>query len=133
MDFILKTTNLSRNFGKHSAVTDVSIHVREKSVYGLLGPNGAGKSTILNMITGMLRPTSGTIEFSGHAWNRQDLKHIGALTENPSLYENILSEVQLIADDTGMIANGKPGYEDEMQRSGNLEELFFKVAEESRR
>ena len=50
MDFILKTTNLSRNFGKHSAVTDVSIHVREKSVYGLLGPNGAGKSTILKMV-----------------------------------------------------------------------------------
>ena len=72
MDFILKTTNLSRNFGKHSAVTDVSIHVREKSVYGLLGPNGAGKSTILKMITGMLRPTSGMIEFSSHAWNRQD-------------------------------------------------------------
>ena len=89
MDFILKTTNLSRNFGKHSAVTGVSIHVREKSVYGLLGPNGAGKSTILKMVTGMLRPTSGTIEFASHAWNRQDLKHIGALIENPPLYENL--------------------------------------------
>lgn len=231
MDFILKTTNLSKNFGKHSAVTDVSIHVREKSVYGLLGPNGSGKSTILKMITGMLHPTSGTIEFSSHAWNRQDLKHIGALIENPPLYENltafenlkvrtillglpeqrindvlkivdlqntgkkkagqfsmgmkqrlgiaiallnhpsllildeptngldpigigelrnlirsfpqqgitvilsshILSEVQLIADDIGIIANGTLGYEGEMQRSGNLEELFLKVAEESRR
>ena len=89
MDFILKTTNLSRNFGKHSAVTDVSIHVREKSVYGLLSPNGAGKSTILKMITGMIRPSSGTIEFSNHAWNRQDLKYIGALIENPPLYENL--------------------------------------------
>lgn len=39
MDFILKTTNLCKSFGKHSAVTDVSIHVRENSVYGLLGPN----------------------------------------------------------------------------------------------
>ena len=51
MDFILKTTNLCKSFGKHSAVTDVSIHVRENSVYGLLGPNGAGKSTILKMVT----------------------------------------------------------------------------------
>ena len=224
MDFILKTTNLSRNFGKHSAVTDVSIHVREKSVYGLLGPNGAGKSTILKMVTGMLRPTSGTIEFASHAWNRQDLKHIGALIENPPLYENltafenlkvrtillglpeqrindvlkivdlqntgkkkacqrlgiaiallnhpsllildeptngldpigigelrnlirsfpqqgitvilsshILSDVQLIVDDIGILANGTLGYEGEMQRSGNLEELFLKVVEESRR
>ncbi|NBI87008.1 ATP-binding cassette domain-containing protein [Lachnospiraceae bacterium] len=38
----------------------------------MLAPNGAGKSTILKMITDMLHPTSGTIEFSSHAWNRQD-------------------------------------------------------------
>ena len=89
MDFILKTTNLCKSFGKHSAVTDVSIHVRENSVYGLLGPNGAGKSTILKMVTGMLHPTKGTIEFANHSWSRQDLMHIGALIENPPLYENL--------------------------------------------
>ena len=89
MDFILKTTNLCKSFGKHSAVTDVSIHVREKSVYGLLGPNGAGKSTILKMVTGMLHPTKGMIEFANHSWSRQDLMHIGALIENPPLYENL--------------------------------------------
>ena len=72
MDFILKTTNLCKSFGKHSAVTDVSIHVRENSVYGLLGPNGAGKSTILKMVTGMQHPTKGTIEIANHSWSRQD-------------------------------------------------------------
>ena len=49
------------------------------------------------------------------------------------LSTHILSEVQLIADDIGIIANGTLGYEGEMQRSGNLEELFLKVVEESRR
>ena len=49
------------------------------------------------------------------------------------LSSHILSEVQLIADDIGIIANGTLGYEGEMQHSGNLEELFLKVVEESRR
>lgn len=42
-------------------MNNVSITVRENSIYGLLGPNGAGKSTTLKMITGMLRPTSGKV------------------------------------------------------------------------
>lgn len=71
------------------AVNNVSLHIKENSVYGLLGPNGAGKSTILKMITGILRPTSGIIEFVGHPWSRSDLKDIGALIEMPPLYENL--------------------------------------------
>ena len=58
-------------------------------IYGLLGPNGAGKSTILKMVTGILKPTSGRIEFDGHTWKRNDLKYIGALIEMPPLYENL--------------------------------------------
>ena len=54
-----------------------------------MGPNGAGKSTTLKMITGILKPTSGSIEFDGHAWKRGDLNHIGALIEMPPLYGNL--------------------------------------------
>ena len=56
---------------------------------GLLGPNGAGKSTTLKMITGILKPTSGSIEFDGHPWQRSDLTQIGALIETPPLYGNL--------------------------------------------
>ena len=86
MKAILKTNNLCRDFKKQKAVNNVSITVRENSIYGLLGPNGAGKSATLKMITGMLRPT--TVILSSH----------------------ILSEVQLIADDIGIISNGILGY-----------------------
>lgn len=55
----------------------------------MLGANGAGKSTTLKMITGILKPTSGSIEFDGHTWQRSDLNHIGALIEMPPLYENL--------------------------------------------
>lgn len=89
MDFILKTTDLCKNFKGQMAVDHVSLHIRRNSIYGLLGPNGAGKSTTLKMITGILKPTSGSIEFDGHPWQRGDLTQIGALIETPPLYENL--------------------------------------------
>ena len=89
MDMILKTTDLCKNFKGQMAVNNVSLNIQRNSVYGLLGPNGAGKSTALKMITGILRPTSGSIEFDGHLWQRGDLTQIGALIETPPLYENL--------------------------------------------
>ena len=89
MDMILKTTDLCKNFKGQLAVNNVSLNIQRNSVYGLLGPNGAGKSTTLKMITGILRPTSGSIEFDGHPWQRGDLTQIGALIETPPLYENL--------------------------------------------
>lgn len=89
MKTILKTTDLCKNFKGQMAVNNVSLNIQRNSVYGLLGPNGAGKSTTLKMITGILRPTSGSIEFDGHPWQRGDLTQIGALIETPPLYENL--------------------------------------------
>ena len=89
MDMILKTTDLCKTFKGQMAVNNVSLNIQRNSVYGLLGPNGAGKSTTLKMITGILRPTSGSIKFDGHPWQRSDLTQIGALIETPPLYENL--------------------------------------------
>ena len=229
MKEILKTDNLFKYFKKQKAVDNVSITVRENSIYGLLGPNGAGKSTTLKMITGMLRPTNGKVLFNGHDWTRKDLEQIGALIETPPLYDNlsaaenlevrakllgvpkaridevleivdlqntgrkkagqfsmgmkqrlgiaiallnnpkllildeptngldpigiqelrslirsfpsqgitvilsshILSEVQLIADDIGIISNGILGYEGQMNKDEDLENLFIEVVRKS--
>ena len=89
MDMILKTIGLCKSFSGQMAVNNISLNIEKNSVYGLLGPNGAGKSTTLKMITGILKPTSGSIEFDGHLWKRNDLEHIGALIEMPPLYENL--------------------------------------------
>ena len=89
MKKILKTTNLCKAFNGQEDVSNISLNIEENSIYGLLGPNGAGKSTILKMVTGILKPTSGRIEFDGHTWKRNDLKYIGALIEMPPLYENL--------------------------------------------
>lgn len=95
MEMILKTNELCKNFKDQVVVNNVSLNIERNSVYGLLGPNGAGKSTTLKMITGILRPTSGDIEFDGHLWNRNDLAHIGALIEMPPLYDNLTAHENL--------------------------------------
>jgi len=89
MSMVFQTTNLCKSFSKQTAVSNLSLNIERNSIYGLLGPNGAGKSTTLKMIAGILKPSSGSIEFDGHQWKRSDLIHIGALIEMPPLYENL--------------------------------------------
>ena len=62
---MLKLANVSKRFGGLSVLQDVSFDVPEGKVFGLIGPNGAGKTTVFNLITGLLAPTAGAIEFGG--------------------------------------------------------------------
>ncbi|MFP4976107.1 lantibiotic protection ABC transporter ATP-binding protein [Paenibacillus sp. CN-4] len=96
MNPILTTTHLEKRFGKHTAVTDVSLQINTGTVYGLLGPNGAGKTTTLKMITGLLRPTSGSIAYNGKPWTRDTLREIGSLIESPALYGNLTAKENLL-------------------------------------
>lgn len=95
MDYMLETKNLTKQFGKQTAVNQLNLKVERRSIYGLLGPNGSGKSTTLKMITGMLRKTSGHILIDGHDWSCKDLENIGALIESPPLYENLTARENL--------------------------------------
>ena len=65
MSYILETRGLTRTFGAVTAASDISVAVEEDSVIGLIGTNGAGKTTFVNMVTGYLKPTTGTIWFKG--------------------------------------------------------------------
>ena len=65
-ELILETHQLSKTFKGQHAVNGISLHIPDCSIYGLLGPNGAGKSTTMNMITGYLSPTSGTVRVNGY-------------------------------------------------------------------
>ena len=92
---MLQTKNLCKTFKSQKAVDNVSINITKGKIYGLLGPNGAGKSTILKMITGMLTPTAGEIYLDGKPWDRACLGEIGALIENPPIYENLSARENL--------------------------------------
>lgn len=65
MSSILRVKNLTKKFGELEAVSNVSFEVKEHECLGIIGPNGAGKTTLFNVISGFMRPTSGTIEFMG--------------------------------------------------------------------
>lgn len=73
---VLKVDNLRRTFGGLVAVNDVSFDVAAGELLGLIGPNGSGKTTMLNMISGALRPTSGSIELSGRTVSGLPAHHI---------------------------------------------------------
>ena len=62
---LLQIEHLSRRFGGLRAVEDVSLEVKQGDRHAIIGPNGAGKSTLFNLITGQLKPTSGTVKFDG--------------------------------------------------------------------
>lgn len=92
---ILKTESLTKTLKGQKIVDQLALEIQRNTVYGLLGPNGAGKSTTLKMITGMLRPNTGSIIFNGHTWTRNDLQDIGVLIETPPLYENLTAKENL--------------------------------------
>src|SRR4051794_30708001 len=62
---VLDVRNVSKRFGNLVAVRDVSLAVQQGELRAIIGPNGAGKTTFFNMISGFLRPTTGTIAFDG--------------------------------------------------------------------
>ncbi len=86
---MIKVKGLSKRYGTHLAVKDVSFEIKKGEIIGFLGPNGAGKSTIMNIITGYLSATQGSVEIDGFnvAEFPEDAKRrIGYLPEIPPLY-----------------------------------------------
>ena len=81
----LKLTNLTKQFGSHVAVDDLTLDISEGVVFGLLGRNGAGKSTTIKQILGLIDPTSGTIDWNGSKLNPEKLS-IGYLPEERGLF-----------------------------------------------
>ena len=88
---MISVKHLTKYYSEHLAVDDISFEISEGHVYGFLGPNGAGKSTTMNIITGCLSATDGTVLIDGHdIFEEPDeaKKLIGYLPEHPPLYMN---------------------------------------------
>lgn len=86
---MIQVTNLTKRYGDHTAVSDLSFHIEKGQIYGFLGPNGAGKSTTMNIMTGCLAATSGDVKVGGYDIFEQGemaKKLIGYLPEQPPLY-----------------------------------------------
>lgn len=86
---MIEVSHLTKQYGNHLAVDDVSFTVADGQICGLLGPNGAGKSTIMNILTGYLSATSGQVTVAGHPLPEETdaaKACVGYLPEQPPLY-----------------------------------------------
>ena len=84
----IETEGLTKRYGNFVAISDVSLTVKRGEFMGLLGPNGAGKSTTLKAITGLLKPTSGSVRIAGIDIrdHRRAMEHVGCVIETPEPY-----------------------------------------------
>ena len=92
-DYIIKVSDVSKDYGKFRALESMSFTVPKGSIYGLVGRNGAGKTTIMRIISGLQKPTSGTVEYG---FDHKKLGNVGALVELPSIYSNQSARENLI-------------------------------------
>lgn len=99
MGVIISAKNLTKKYGKITAVDDINFEIRRGEIFAFLGPNGAGKSTTISMLTTMLRPSAGTLTLDGHDVTKnpnQARKSFGIVFQDPAVeeeltaYENML-------------------------------------------
>lgn len=89
---MIEVENLVKRYGSHMAVDHLSFQVEQGKIYGFLGPNGAGKSTTMNIMTGYIAPTEGTVKINGYDIVKEAeeaKKCIGYLPEIPPLYQDM--------------------------------------------
>ncbi len=98
---MLLVENVSKNFGGVKALNNVSVEIGKREIVGLIGPNGSGKTTLFNVISGILKPDGGKIEFNGVRIDKLPPEKVSRtgisrtfqgmrLLENLSIFDNIL-------------------------------------------
>jgi ABC-2 type transport system ATP-binding protein len=89
---MIELRNVTKKFGRNTAVDDLSLTVKAGEIFGLLGHNGAGKSTVIGMMLGQVWPTAGEVKVCGHEVTRdrqRALQKVGAIFEAPAFYDDL--------------------------------------------
>jgi ABC-2 type transport system ATP-binding protein len=114
---------LTKQYGKFTAVDAISLHIPPGTLYGLLGPNGAGKTTTMRMIAGILRPTSGSVTVAGFDVVRQPMEakqRLGFIPDRPFVYDK-LTGAEFLRFVAGLYGQSGPEID---RRVDELLELF---------
>jgi ABC-2 type transport system ATP-binding protein len=88
---MIQTVNLTKSFGHRPAVDGVTLHIKEKEIFGLVGPDGAGKTTLLRMICGLITPDRGSVTLLGYSGREIERAkaHLGYMPQRFSLYGDL--------------------------------------------
>lgn len=97
LEYILKTMNLCKSYGKQKVLNSLNLNVPKGSIYGFVGKNGAGKTTLIRLICGLQFPDNGDIEICGIKNDKagEARKKMGAIVETPSLHLNMTAKENL--------------------------------------
>ena len=96
MALVLKTSNLTKKYGKQMALNNVNINIEKGDIYGLIGKNGAGKTTIMKIICGLSKVDEGKVELFESSDLNKGRRRIGAIIEQPALYPDMTARENLI-------------------------------------
>ncbi len=128
---MIQVSGLYKNYGNHPAVKDVSFQIQDGEIVGFLGPNGAGKSTIMNIITGYLSMTKGTVEVDGFNVVEDPVqirRRIGYLPEQPPLYMDMtVKEYLSFVFDLKKVKFPKEPHLNEICRLVKLENVYGRL------
>lgn len=124
MEYVVDTHGLTKIFGKHRAVDNVSLHIKRGEIYGFIGRNGAGKTTFMKMVSGLSAPTSGEIALFGASGREAEKYHsrIGNLIEQPGLYEGMSAGENLHLKCLALGIHVK-GYEEKLLEDVGLQDV----------
>ncbi len=103
-NIILTVNNLSKKYGKLTAVNSLSFEFKSGEVYGILGPNGSGKTTTLAMLSDVIRSTAGEYRWFGTKMGSNQRRRLGIMLEKPNFYEYLsgLDNLKIVADIRGV-------------------------------
>ena len=108
MQTVIETKALCKQYGPHTAVDHVELHLPQGCVYGFIGPNGAGKSTTMKMLLGLIHPTAGRVRLLGQELTEKSrlplLRQTGSLIESPAGYLHLTAQenLEIVADLKGV-------------------------------
>ena len=108
MQTVIETKALCKQYGPHTAVDHVELHVPQGCVYAIIGPNGAGKSTTMKMLLGLIHPTAGRVRLLGQELTEKSrlplLRQTGSLIESPAGYLHLTAQenLEIVADLKGV-------------------------------
>ncbi|WP_044916824.1 ATP-binding cassette domain-containing protein [Butyrivibrio sp. WCE2006] len=100
MEYVFKANNISKRYGKFTALSQVNMEIPKGAIYGFVGKNGAGKTTLIRIMCGLQKQTEGFYELMGKSGDDKDIvkarRRMGAVVESPAIYKDMTARDNLI-------------------------------------